>query len=71
MSSSLSPGHPARAARRVAGKTDEEDTELPTVLVPLGTAPNDLTSLDHFAERFAVGVFTEKAWVENVYRITR
>jgi hypothetical protein len=55
----------------VAGKTDEEDTELPTVLVPLGTAPNDLTSLDHFAERFAVGVFTEKAWVENVYRITR
>lgn len=30
-----------------------------------------LTSLDHFAEGFAVGIFTDEAWVENVSRVAR
>ena len=37
----------------------------------MGHGPNDLTSLDHFAEGFAVGIFTDEAWVENVPRVTR
>jgi hypothetical protein len=32
---------------------------------------NDLTSLDHFPEGLAVGIFTDEAWVKNVPRVTR
>jgi hypothetical protein len=37
----------------------------------MGHGRNDLTSLDHFAEGLAVGIFTNEAWVENVPRVTR
>jgi hypothetical protein len=37
----------------------------------VGHGRNDLTSLDHFAEGLAVGVFTDEAWVENVPCVTR
>jgi hypothetical protein len=37
----------------------------------MGGGRNGLTSLDHFAERLAVGIFTDEAWVENVPRVTR
>jgi hypothetical protein len=36
-----------------------------------GHGRNDLTSLDHFAESLAVGIFTDESWVENVPRVTR
>jgi hypothetical protein len=37
----------------------------------MGQGPNDLTSLDHFAESLAVGILTDEAWVENVPGVTR
>jgi hypothetical protein len=33
--------------------------------------PDYLTSLDHFAEGFAIGILTDEAWVENVSGVTR
>ena len=35
----------------------------------MGHGPSDLTSLDDFAERFAVGIFTDEAWVQNMRRV--
>jgi hypothetical protein len=32
---------------------------------------SDPTSLDHLAEGFAVGSFTDEAWVENMPHVTR
>jgi len=32
----------------------------------MGHRPSDLASFDNFAERFAVGIFANEAWVENV-----
>jgi hypothetical protein len=37
----------------------------------MGHEPNDLTSIDHFAERFTVGIFADEARVENVPGIAR
>lgn len=37
----------------------------------MGHGRNDLTGFDHFAERLAVGILADEAWVENVPRIAR
>jgi hypothetical protein len=37
----------------------------------IGQGPNDLTSFDNVAERFAVGILADEAWVENVPGIAR
>ena len=42
-----------------------------THLLRSGYGPDDLAGLNHFAERFAVGVFTNEARVENMTRVAR